>query len=85
MIREPAPAALPPAVADYLDRQRRLARTIRAVKAAHALHAKNPDAARKAGEAAAQKFPGGRAAWGRALAYRRWHGVPLEAWGDGER
>lgn len=74
-------AELPPGVADYLDRQRRLSRTIRAVKAAHALHAKNPDAARKAGEAAARRFPGGKAAWARAMALKRWRGVPLELWG----
>jgi hypothetical protein len=71
---------LPPAVADYLDRQRRLARTIRAVKAAHALHALRPDVAHRAGEAAASRFPGGRTQWARAMALRRWHGVPLDLW-----
>ncbi len=76
----PSNGDLPPAVADFLDRERRLARTIRAAKAAHALHQQDPDAARRAGKAAANAFPGGRETWGRAMALRRHHGVPLAAW-----
>lgn len=73
-------ADLPPAVAAYLDRQQRLTRTVRAARAAHALHAKDPDAGRKAGEAAASKFPGRKSAWAKAMALKCWRGVPLEAW-----
>ena len=73
-------SALPPAVREHLERNRRIRRKIRATQAAHALHQKDPEAARRAGEAAADAFPGGRKAWARALAYKRWYGVPLKAW-----